>query len=130
MLEATNTSFNVAAYRFSTEDYLSLNDAASLQDSVKHQQYAQQSYRSGNELYDDYQRTKNQVQISINQPLNQGETTWVLCMSAEHGRTTGMMRAPRPTIAWVTTTVFAYGSYSVSLQRAYDQTAVKTTASI
>ncbi len=71
MIEATNTSFNVAAYRFSTEDYLSLNDAASLQDSVKHQQYAQQSYRSGDELYDDYQRTKNQVQISINQPLNQ-----------------------------------------------------------
>lgn len=30
MVEATNTSFNVAAYRFSTEDYLSLNDAASL----------------------------------------------------------------------------------------------------
>ncbi len=32
MIEATNTSFNVAAYHVFTEDTLSLNDAASLQE--------------------------------------------------------------------------------------------------
>lgn len=58
MLEATNTSLNVAAYRFSTEDYLSLNDAASLQDSIHHEEYGNRSYDSNAELYADYQRTK------------------------------------------------------------------------
>ncbi|EAR6912896.1 outer membrane usher protein [Salmonella enterica] len=125
MIEATNTSFNVAAYRFSTEDYLSLNDAASLQDSVKHQQYAQQSYRSGDELYDDYQRTKNQVQISINQPLNQGETTWGSVYVSGTWQDYWNDAGSTANYSVGYNNSFAYGSYSVSLQRAYDQNGSK-----
>ncbi|MGI3452676.1 fimbria/pilus outer membrane usher protein, partial [Citrobacter arsenatis] len=121
MIEATNTSFNVAAYRFSTEDYLSLNDAASLQDSVKHRQYAQQSYQSGDELYADYQRTKNQVQVSINQPLNQGETAWGSVYVSGTWQDYWNDAGSTANYSVGYNNSFAYGSYSLSVQRAYDQ---------
>ena len=65
MIESTNTSFNVAAYRFSTEDYLTLNDAAQLQDSIKHQKYSNRSYDSNEALYADYQRTKIRCKLVL-----------------------------------------------------------------
>lgn len=65
MIESTNTSFNVAAYRFSTEDYLTLNDAAQLQDSIKHQEYSNRSYDSNAALYADYQRTKTKSKLVL-----------------------------------------------------------------
>ncbi|EDW2792890.1 outer membrane usher protein [Salmonella enterica] len=125
MVEATDTSFNVAAYRFSTEDYLSLNDAASLQDSVTRRKYEQQSYDSSAELYADYQRTKNQVQVSINQPIKANDAsygsiyisgTWQDYWNGE-GSTSDYSMGYNNS--------FAYGSYSLSLQRSYDQTGVK-----
>ncbi|ECH9257987.1 outer membrane usher protein [Salmonella enterica subsp. enterica] len=121
MIEATNTSFNIAAYRFSTEDYLSLNDAAQLQDSIKRQNYSSRSYNSNEDLYADYQRTKNQVQISLNQPLNSGDNnygslyvsgTWQDYWNAS-GSTSNY------NIGYNNS--FTYGSYSLSLQRTYDQ---------
>lgn len=105
MLEATNTSLNVAAYRFSTEDYLSLNDAASLQDSIHHEEYGNRSYDSNAELYADYQRTKNQIQVSLNQPLNVNGDEYGSLYISGTGRITGMTLAPLPTTAWVTTIV-------------------------
>ncbi|EBG2392497.1 outer membrane usher protein [Salmonella enterica subsp. enterica] len=121
VIEATETSFNIAAYRFATEDYLSLNDAAQLQDSIKRQNYSNRSYNSNEDLYTDYQRTKNQVQISLNQPLNSGETsfgslyvsgTWQDYWNAS-GSTSNY------NIGYNNS--FTYGSYSLSLQRTYDQ---------
>ncbi|ASG18016.1 outer membrane usher protein [Salmonella enterica] len=121
VIEATETSFNIAAYRFATEDYLSLNDAAQLQDSIKRQNYSNRSYNSNEDLYADYQRTKNQVQISLNQPLNSGETsfgslyvsgTWQDYWNAS-GSTSNY------NIGYNNS--FTYGSYSLSLQRTYDQ---------
>ncbi|EOC9366008.1 TPA: outer membrane usher protein [Enterobacter asburiae] len=125
MIEATDTSFNVAAYRFSTEDYLSLNDAAQLQDSIKHQKYANRSYDSNEALYADYQRTKNQVQISLNQPLNAGEESYgSLYISGtwqDYWNATGS--TSNYNIGYNNS--FTYGSYSLSLQRTYDQNGKK-----
>lgn len=121
MIEATNTSFNVAAYRFSTEDYLSLNDAAQLQDSIKRQKYSNRSYDSNAALYADYQRTKNQVQISLNQPLTSGENNfgslYVSGTWQDYWNATGS--TSNYNIGYNNS--FAYGSYSLSLQRTYDQ---------
>lgn len=121
MFEATNTSFNVAAYRFSTEDYLSLNDAAQLQDGIKRQKYSNRSYESNEALYADYQRTKNQVQISLNQPLNFGENSYgSLYVSGtwqDYWNATGS--TSNYNIGYNNS--FTYGSYSLSLQRTYDQ---------
>ncbi|MGS4681306.1 outer membrane usher protein [Enterobacter soli] len=122
ILEQTNTSFNVAAYRFSTKDYLSLTDAAQLQDGIKRQNYGNRNYESNTDLYADYQRTKNQIQISLNQPLSSGETdlgslyisgTW-----QDYWNGTGSNS--NYNIGYNNS--FTYGSYSLSLQRTYDQT--------
>ena len=121
MIEATDTSFNVAAYRFSTEDYLSLNDAAQLQDSITRQKYSNRSYASNDALYADYQRTKNQVQISLNQPLNSGENSfgslYVSGTWQDYWNATGS--TSNYNIGYNNS--FTYGSYSLSLQRTYDQ---------
>ncbi|MCV2533043.1 outer membrane usher protein [Enterobacter wuhouensis] len=125
MIEATNTSFNVAAYRFSTEDYLSLTDAAQLRDSITRQKYSNRSYDSNEELYADYQRTKNQVQISLNQPLNAGENSfgsiYVSGTWQDYWNATGS--TSNYNIGYNNS--FTYGSYSLSLQRTYDQTGKK-----
>ena len=125
MVEATNTSFNVAAYRFSTEDYLSLNDAASLRDSVKRQKYENQAYQSSAELYSDYQRTKNQVQISINQPLQSSDSTYgsVYVSGTWQDYWNGDSSTSNYSLGYNNS--FAYGSYSLSLQRSYDQNGAK-----
>lgn len=121
MIEATDTSFNVAAYRFSTEDYLSLNDASQLQDSIKRQKYSNRSYDSNEALYADYQRTKNQVQISLNQPLTSGENNfgslYVSGTWEDYWNATGS--TSNYNIGYNNS--FTYGSYSLSLQRTYDQ---------
>jgi len=125
MIEATDTSLNVAAYRFSTEDYLSLNDAAQLQDSIKRQKYSNRSYDTNQELYADYQRTKNQVQLSLNQPLNSGENNYgSLFVSGtweDYWNATGS--TSNYNIGYNNS--FTYGSYSLSFQRTYDQYGTK-----
>ena len=125
MLETTNTSFNVAAYRFSTEDYLSLNDAASLQDGIHNEEYGNRTYDSNAELYADYQRTKNQVQISLNQPLNRnGEDYGSLYVSGtwqDYWNNT----SSTSDYSLGYNNSFAYGSYSVSVQRTYDDSGEK-----
>ncbi|QML55228.1 outer membrane usher protein [Escherichia coli] len=64
LFEQSNTSLNIAAYRYSTQNYLGLNDALTLIDEVKHpeQELNPQTMRN-------YSRMKNQVTVSINQPL-------------------------------------------------------------
>ena len=64
LFEETSTSLNIAAYRYSTQNYLGLNDALTLIDEVKHpeQDLEPKSMRN-------YSRMKNQVTVSINQPL-------------------------------------------------------------
>ncbi|EWG67934.1 MULTISPECIES: outer membrane usher protein [unclassified Enterobacter] len=125
MVEATNTSFNVAAYRFSTEDYLSLSDAAQLEDSIKRQKYANRSYNSSNELYANYQRTKNQVQLSLNQPLKAGEDNYgsLYVSGTWQDYWNGTGSNSNYNVGYNNS--FKYGSYSLSVQRTYDQTGKK-----
>lgn len=125
VVEATDTSFNVAAYRFSTEDYLSLNDAASLQDSITRRKYERRSYNSSAELYQDYQRTRNQVQVSINQPIQSGDTSYgsVYVSGTWQDYWNGESSTSDYSLGYNNS--FAYGSYSLSLQRSYDQTGAK-----
>lgn len=125
MVEATNTSLNVAAYRFSTEDYLSLNDAASLQDSIHNEEYGNRAYENNAELYDDYQRTKNQIQVSLNQPLTlSGEEYGSLYISGTwQDYWNDSSSTSDYSIGYNNS--FTYGSYSVSLQRTYDESGEK-----
>ncbi|EAR9308083.1 outer membrane usher protein [Salmonella enterica subsp. salamae] len=125
MVEATDTSFNVAAYRFSTEDYLSLDDAASLRDNVKQQKYEHQAYSSSTALYADYQRTKNQVQVSINQPLHTSDATYgsLYVSGTWQDYWNGDSSTSDYNLGYNNS--FAYGSYSISLQRSYDQNGAK-----
>lgn len=125
VVEATDTSFNVAAYRFSTEDYLSLTDAASLQDSITRRKYERRSYNSSSELYQDYQRTKNQVQVSINQPIRSGDTSYgsIYVSGTWQDYWNGGNSTSDYSLGYNNS--FTYGSYSLSLQRSYDQNGTK-----
>lgn len=64
LIEPTNTSFNIAAYRYSTQNYLGLNDALELIDDAKFRGKDVERNTMNN-----YSRMKNQVTISMNQPL-------------------------------------------------------------
>lgn len=116
-LSQTDTSFNVAGYRFSTEDYLSLHDAASLAQRVKYQDQGD----SARENDSDYQRMKNQLQVNVSQPLKSGKTdlgsvyvngSWQNYWN-ESGSTSSFSMGYSNT--------FRYGSYSISLQRTYNE---------
>lgn len=68
LLEATDTSFNIAAYRYSTQNYLGLNDALQLIDDAKFE-----GKEAERDTMSNYSRMKNQVTVSANQPLRSGE---------------------------------------------------------
>ncbi|HDG1686630.1 outer membrane usher protein [Kluyvera cryocrescens] len=63
LVSATQTTFSLAAYRFSTKGYLTLKDAASLNDDL---------HDGSLENLGDYQRLRDQLQLNINQPLRWG----------------------------------------------------------
>src|SRR5690606_34816121 len=96
-----------------------------LQDSIRHQKYSNRSYDSNEALYADYQRTKNQVQISLNQPLTSGEdnfgSLYVSGTWQDYWNATGS--TSNYNIGYNNS--FTYGSYSLSLQRTYDQNGKK-----
>jgi outer membrane usher protein len=61
MYPETQTSFSVAAYRYSTDGFLSLNDAVQLRDLALR-----------NENIDAYGRQRSLFTLSVNQPLGEG----------------------------------------------------------
>lgn len=61
MYPETQTSFSVSAYRYSTEGFLSLNDAVQLRDLALR-----------NENIDAYGRQRSLFTLSVNQPLGEG----------------------------------------------------------
>ena len=121
IIEATDTSFNIAAYRFSTKDYLSLSDAARLNDDIKYGRDDRHTYDSSEDLYNHYQRTKNQYQLSISQPLDfYGENYGSFYVSGtweNYWNDSGSSSSYN--IGYSNS--FRYGSYSLSLQRSYDE---------
>lgn len=116
-LSATDTAFNVAGYRFSTKDYLNLHDAASLAEQVKDQgqgEEAQQNARN-------FQRMKNQLQVNISQPLKQGETDYGSIYINGSWQNYWNNSGNNSSFSMGYSNAFRYGSYSVSLQRTYDE---------
>lgn len=114
--EPTSTSLNIAAYRYSTEKYLGLNDALTLIDDARHPNREEDSRNLKN-----YGRMKNQFSLSLNQSLQQGEenygslyftgswTDYWVTGSAQRSYSLGYSNGA------------SWGSYSINLQRTYDE---------
>nr|WP_232054966.1 outer membrane usher protein [Leminorella richardii] len=119
MFEATNTSLNVAAYRYSTQNYLGLNDAIRLIDDAKHPPEnisEEDKARMGN-----YTRMKNQFSISINQPLRLQEQdfgsfyltgSWIDYWATDQSRSNYSLGYSNSA---------SWGSYGISVQRTWDE---------
>lgn len=125
LMEETNTSFNVAAYRFSTSDYLSLSDAASLNNEIKYRDKARNPGQQNSDVYDTFQRMKNQIQVNISQPLKIAErdlgslylnTTWQDYWN-KGGSSAQYSFGHSQSLSW--------GSYSLTVQRTYDEFGTK-----
>ncbi|MEO3345401.1 outer membrane usher protein [Enterobacter cloacae] len=121
LMEATNTSFNVAAYRFSTSDYLSLNDAASLTNEIKYRDRERNPERNNSDVYQTFQRMKNQIQVNISQPLNIADldlgslyvnSTWQDYWN-ESSSSAQYSVGHSHSLSW--------GSYSLTVQRTYNE---------
>ncbi|EEW0787203.1 outer membrane usher protein [Escherichia albertii] len=111
----TETSLNIAAYRYSTENYLGLNDALTLINAANHPE--QEGY-SG---IVNYQRMKNQFSVSLNQTLKNTEHdygsfylngTWTDYWATNESQSS---------FAFGYSNAFNWASYSISLQRTYDE---------
>ncbi len=116
LLEATDTSFNVAAYRYSTQDYLGLNDALQLIDDAK--------FGGGDDERDtmsNYSRLKNQVTISVNQPLKIDNTDYGSFYISGSWSDYWVTGDSRSDYSLGYGKGFSWGSMSLSLQRTWDE---------
>lgn len=116
LIEATDTSFNVAAYRYSTRDYLGLNDALELIDDAKFKGTDAERNTMNN-----FSRMKNQVTVSMNQPLQSAEVdygsfylsaTWTDYWASNESRSDYSLGYGKG---------FSWGSMSINLQRTWDE---------
>jgi outer membrane usher protein len=121
LLSDTNTSFNVAAYRFSTEDYLTLNDAASLTEDVKYRDTSRNPGHTGQDVYNRFQRMKNQVQVNVSQPLNMGKENYGSLYVSGSWQDYWTESDSTSQYSMGYNNAFWLGSYSISLQRSYDE---------
>ena len=121
LVEDTNTSFNVAAYRFSTEDYLTLNDAASLAEDVKYRDFSRNPAHTDEDVYNSFQRMKNQIQINVSQPLSTGKTDYGSLYVTGSWQDYWNESSSTSQYSVGYNNAFWLGSYSVSLQRSYDE---------
>lgn len=116
--DATDTTFSVTGYRFSSENYLSMNDALSFQKTLDN--YADEHNTDQKSAMHAYSRTRNQVQANIYQDITIGEEnygsfylngTWSNYWG-EDGNTSEYALGYNSSIGRV--------SYSISVQRSYD----------
>ena len=120
VLDTTNTNFSLTAYRYSTKDYLSLNDTLSLQNSIAN--YADENDLSSDNAYrNNYLHSKNEFQVNVNQPLtvnNEDYGSFYLSGSwISYWGGTG--NTSQYSIGYSNT--FGSISWNVSLQRSYDE---------
>ncbi|BBS35843.1 outer membrane usher protein [Enterobacter sp. LM3] len=125
MVETTDTSFNIAAYRFSTKDYLSLDDAAQLNDDIKHGASDGQTYSSSSELYANYERTKNQYQLSVSQPLMFNKENYGSFYITGTWKNYWDKSGYNSSYNIGYNNSFRFGNYSIALQRTYDEYGAK-----
>lgn len=121
LLTETNTSFNVAAYRFSTQDYLTLNDAAALGDDVKYRDKSRNPDHTNEDVYNSFQRMKNQVQINVSQPLSSDKQDFGSLYITGSWQDYWSESSSTSQYSMGYNNSFWMGSYSVSLQRSYDE---------
>ncbi|EAC1498213.1 outer membrane usher protein [Escherichia coli] len=123
LFQDTGTSFNLAAYRYSTQDYLGLHDALVLIDDAKHL-----SADEDKNTMQTYSRMKNQFTVSINQPLKTTyedygslfiSGSWTDYWAANNSRTEYNVGYSK-SVSW--------GSFSVNLQRSWNEDGEKDDA--
>lgn len=116
LIEQTNTSLNIAAYRYSTENYLGLHDALTLIDDANHSSDSKTKNTMSN-----YSRTKNQFTVSLNQPLAVGEEdygslylsgSWIDYWASNQSRSEYNIGYSK-SVSW--------GSYNINLQRTWNE---------
>lgn len=115
LLTETNTSLNVAAYRFSTQDYLSLHDAASLQDELNNDPINKE------ETFKNYDRMKNQIQVNINQPLEYAEKDYGSLYMTGSWETYWNQSKKTSQFSLGYNNNYRWANYSISLQREYNE---------
>lgn len=99
--EATQTNFSFSAYRYSTKDYLSLNDAISLQNSID--SYSDDHDTNPNDAYrSNYSHSKNELQANINQPITLNGKDYGAFYLSGTGRVIGVTQTKRLSIRWAT----------------------------
>lgn len=117
LLEPTDTSINLAAYRYSTQKYLSLSDALRLIDDASHD--------VSDSNINTYDRLKNQFTVSISQPLRFAESdygsfflsgSWTDYWAGAHSRSDYSVGYSKG-VSW--------GSYGITLQRTWDENGKK-----
>nr|WP_318382944.1 outer membrane usher protein [uncultured Enterobacter sp.] len=120
LFSETDTSLNIAAYRYSTRDYMGLNDAIQLIDNIN------SHHLDGNgEKYSfaTSQRVKNQVTLSISQPLAFG------AIEVDYGSLYANLSwedywgedEERKNYSVGYSGSAFWGSYGITLQRTYDE---------
>ncbi|MDA8505057.1 outer membrane usher protein [Citrobacter sp. Awk 2] len=115
MIEESRTSFNIAAYRFSTKNYMSLRDAATLSENVK------QNSDSSEKEFSNFQRMKNQFQVNVSQPVSfLGSSNGNVYIS---GSWEDYWNKSSSTSQYSVgySDSFSWASYSISIQRSYNE---------
>ncbi len=116
LLETTETSFNVAAYRYSTQNYLGLNDALQLIDDAKFKGTDEERDTMNN-----FSRLKNQITVSASQPLRFGEEDYGSFFLSGTWSNYWVTGESRSDYSMGYGKGFSWGSLSVNLQRTWDE---------
>lgn len=111
----TNTSLNIAAYRYTTKNYLSLTDAMELIDSAKHMTHDE--YQNMNS----YSRLKDQVNLSMNQSLRDGKNDYGSFYLTGTWSRYWVTNDSQSSFSFGYSNSFKWASYSVGIQRSYDE---------
>ncbi|WP_411705747.1 outer membrane usher protein [Edaphovirga cremea] len=115
-LSATDTSLNVAAYRYSTKNYLSLHDAATLIDKNNHS-----SDENSAQGMNTFSRMRNQIQINISQPLRGADRDYGSLYTTASWANYWGDDAKNSQYSVGYSGSLRWASYSISLQRSYDE---------
>ncbi|EOY8346600.1 outer membrane usher protein [Escherichia albertii] len=111
----TETSLNIAAYRYSTENYLGLNDALTLINSANHPESDRYSGIVS------YGRMKNQFSISLNQLLKKDEEDYGSFYLNGTWTDYWVTNESQSSFSFGYSNAFSWASYSISVQRTYDE---------
>lgn len=116
LLEATDTSLNVAGYRFTTKNYYSLQDAASLASELKHERQSNDP-----DPWKNLNREKNEIQVNINQPLHDGEQNYgsVYLTGSWQDYWDNAKTTSQYSLGYSNS--FRWLNYNISIQRAYNE---------